>query len=370
MNNNSRRAIAFLIGLGIIIFFVWFFSDIVIYIFIAFLLSLLGSPLVKLLTRIHVGKWKFPTSLAAAITLAVIIGVIGLLFYLLIPALVNEIKYLTTLDISSVSESIQNWLNQFDKPLRKFGILQRRQHVTDLLNAEFTEFVQRISMSSVVSGTASVIGSLFVALFSILFMTFFSLKDHKIFFKMVRSWLPNNVQDNYDHILEATGKQFTSYFRGVMLEMFIVGFLEFLICFILGVPNALIIGTIGGLLNIIPYVGTLIAIVVSLIVGITSLLPASPEMSLVWATVIKILAAFLVAKMTDDFILQPYIYGRQTHSHPLEIFIVILAAGYLGGVFAMIFAVPAYTLLRIIVSEFFGAQFSTADEREKMLSDG
>lgn len=369
MNNNSRSAIAILIGLGIIFFFLWFFSDIVIYIFIAFLLSLLGSPLVKLLTRIHIGKWRFPSSLAAAITLLVIIGVIGLLFYLLIPALVNEVKFLTTLDFSSVGESIQDWLNQFDKPLRKYGILKRRQHVTDLLNAEVTEFVQRISMSSVLSGTASVVGSLFVALFSILFMTFFSLKDHKIFFKVVRSWLPNNVQDNYDNILEATGKQFSSYFRGVMVEMFIVGFLEFLICFILGVPNAPIIGAIGGLLNIIPYVGTLIAIAVSLIVGVTSLLPASPEMSLVWATVIKILAAFLVAKMADDFILQPFIYGRQTHSHPLEIFIVILAAGYLGGVFAMIFAVPAYTLLRIIVGEFFGTQFATADEREKMLSD-
>ena len=368
MNNNSKSAIAILIGLGIMIFFLWFFSDIVIYIFIAFLLSLLGSPLMKLLTRIRIGKWHFPSSLAAGITLIIIIGIITLLFYLLIPALVNEIKFLTTLDFSSVGESIQDWLNQFDKPLRKYGVLQRRQHVTDLMNAEFTGFVQRISMSSVVSGTASLVGSLFVALFSILFMTFFSLKDHKIFFKMVRSWLPNNVQDNFDNILEATGKQFSAYFRGVMLEMFIVGFLEFLICAILGVPNALIIGTVGGLLNIIPYVGTLIAIAVSIIVGITSLLPTSPEMSLVWATVIKIAAAIGVAKMVDDFILQPFIYGRQTHSHPLEIFIVILMAGYIGGVFAMIFAVPAYTLLRIVISEFFGSQFASADERERMLA--
>lgn len=152
------------------------------------------------------------------------------------------------------------------------------------------------------------------------------------------------------------------------MEMFIVGFLEFLICFILGVPNALIIGTIGGLLNIIPYVGTLIAVVVSIIVGVTSLLPASPEMALVWSTVIRIAAAFVVAKLVDDFVLQPYIYGKQTHSHPLEIFIVILMAGYIGGVFSMIFAVPAYTLLRIIINEFFGAQFATADEREEMLT--
>ena len=233
----------------------------------------------------------------------------------------------------------------------------------------WASMVQKISMSSVVSGTASLIKTLFVAIFSILFMTFFSLKDHKIFFKMVRSWLPNTVQDNYDNILNATGKQITSYFRGVAMEMFIVGFLEFLICAILGVPNAVVIGAIGGLLNIIPYVGTLIAITVSIIIGITSLLPASPEMSLVWATVIKIVAAFGVAKMIDDFILQPFIYGKQTHSHPLEIFIVILMAGYIGGIFAMIFAVPAYTLLRIVVNEFFGNQFATADEREKMLSD-
>ena len=368
MNNNSNSAFAILLGLGIIIFLLWFFSDIVIYIFIAFILSLLGSPLVKLLTNIRIGKWQFPSSLAAAITLMLIIGVIGLLFYLLIPALVNEIKFLTTIDMSSVGESIEKWLNQFDKPLRKYGMLERRQHVTDMLINEWTEVVKKLSMSSIVSGTASMIGSLLVAIFSILFMTFFSLKDHKIFFKMIRSWLPNDVQDNFDNILEATGKQISAYFRGVMMEMFIVGFLEFLICAIFGVPNAIIIGAIGGLLNIIPYVGTIIAIVISVIIGITSLLPISPEMSLIWANIIKIVAAFGVAKMVDDFVLQPYIYGRQTHSHPLEIFIVILMAGYIGGIFAMIFAVPAYTLLRIIVNEFFGSKFATADEREKMLS--
>jgi predicted PurR-regulated permease PerM len=368
MENSRNNLLAIMLGLAFILFLCWFFSDIVIYIFIAFVLSLLGSPLVKLLTKIHIGNWRFPSSLAAAITLILIIAVIGLLFYLLIPALVNEIKFLTTLDFASVGESIQDWLNQFDKPLRKYGVLTRRQHVTDLLNAEYAAFVQKIHMSSIVSGTASIVKSVFVALFSILFMTFFSLKDHTIFFSLVRSWLPNKYQNNFDNILDATGKQISSYFRGVMLEMFIVGFLEFLICAILGVPNALIIGAIGGLLNIIPYVGTLIAIILSIIVGITSLLPVSPDMELVWSTVIRIAAAFAIAKAIDDFILQPFIYGRQTHSHPLEIFIVILMAGYLGGVFAMIFAVPAYTLLRIIVNEFFGSQFASADERERMLN--
>ena len=145
MENSSNRLFAIMAGLAFIIFLCWFFSDIVIYIFIAFILSQLGSPLMKLLGKIKVGKWQFPSSLAAAITLLVIIACIGLLFYLLIPALVNEIKFLTTIDISSVGESIQKWLNQFDKPLRKYGVLQRRQHVSDLLLGEWTAFVQKIN---------------------------------------------------------------------------------------------------------------------------------------------------------------------------------------------------------------------------------
>lgn len=366
--NNSKSLVAILAGLALICFLGWFFSDILIYIFVAFVLSLLGTPIVNFLTKIKIKKWQFPKSLAAGITLILIIFCIGLIFYILVPIIVKEITYLTTLDIFSVGESIEKWVNQFDKPLRRFGIIQRREHVFDLITAEWVSFVKKINMSSLVSGTANAIGTLAVAIFSILFMTFFSLKDHNIFFKMIRSWLPNKYQKNFDNILDATGKQVSAYFRGVLMEMVIIGFLEFLICFILKVPNAYIIGIIGGLLNIIPYVGPIIAAVVGVLVGVTSLIPAAPEMSVFLITAVKILGAFVVSKMIDDFILQPYIYGRQTHSHPLEIFIVILMAGYLGGVFAMIFAVPAYTLLRIVVNEFFGSQFASETEREQMLA--
>ena len=93
------------------------------------------------------------------------------------------------------------------------------------------------------------------------------------------------------------------------------------------------------------------------------------EGALIVQAIIKVVAVIIVTKGIDDFLLQPTIYGKRTQTHPLEIFIIILMAGYVGGIFAMIFAVPAYTLLRIIVNEFFGSQFASADEREKMLSN-
>ncbi|MBO7646629.1 MAG: AI-2E family transporter, partial [Bacteroidales bacterium] len=75
----------------------------------------------------------------------------------------------------------------------------------------------------------------------------------------------------------------------------------------------------------------------------------------------------VATKLLDDFVLQPTIYGKRTQTHPLEIFIVILMAGYVGGIFAMIFAVPAYTILRIVVQVFFGAYF--APEGDEIVAD-
>lgn len=148
------------------------------------------------------------------------------------------------------------------------------------------------------------------------------------------------------------------------MEMIIVGFIEIILGLILRVPNAIAIGTIGGLLNIIPYVGPLIAALTGIVLSVSSIFTHDMASNMILITIIKVVSVFCVAKLIDDFVLQPYIYGKQTHTHPLEIFIVIMMAGYVGGVFAMIFAVPAYTLLRIVINEFFGAYFANTEESE------
>jgi len=354
---NNKSLIAVIIFLAIIIFLGWFFSDILIYMFAAFVLSFLGTPLVKLLTHIKIGKFQFPVSLAAAITLIAIILVIFLAFYFLIPVISKEITSLMAIDPTVITSGMQDWFNKFDQPLRKFGIIGRHEHFSAIISNEWQGIIQKVDMSNIVSNTLSATGTILVALFSILFMTFFSLKDHSIFFKMIKGWIPLKYRDNFDHILEATRKQVSSYFIGVLIEMLTVGALDMILCLMFRVPNAVLIGSIGGLLNIIPYVGPLIACLASIVITVTSLIPLTPEAHLITAMVIKVVIAFGITKLVDDFVLQPYIYGKSTQTHPLEIFIVILMAGYIGGVFGMIFAVPAYTLIRIVVKEFFGAYY-------------
>ena len=193
-------------------------------------------------------------------------------------------------------------------------------------------------------------------------MTFFALKDNGIFFKMIKKWLPKRFHQNFSNILNATGEQLTSYFVGVFIDMLIIAVLETILFLIFGVPKALLIGIMGGLLNIIPFVGPIISAVLGVLIALTALIASDPGSATIVSTIIKVITIVIVSKGLDDFIFQPQIYGKRTHTHPLEIFIVILMAGYIGGVLAIFFAVPAYTLLRIVVKEFFGAYFSEEDD--------
>lgn len=355
--NNNKSLLVIIILLAILVFLGWFFWDILVYMLLALALSFIGKPLMRLMSRIKFKNNPFPVSLAAIISLIVIVSALSVFSYFLLPIIINQINFLLNIDPSSLNVEFSNWLNKLDPTLRRYGFLSNDEHFSNFVIKEAEQILHKIDMYSVVSNTFQVGKNLIIGLFSVLFMTFFTLKDHGIFFKMIKEWIPTSYRTNFSNILDATGKQLSSYFIGVFIDMLFVGSIEFLLCLIFGIPNALLIGVVGGVLNIIPFVGPILAACLSVAISLTSLIPANPESVVLFNTTLKVLLIIFVTKGIDDFFLQPTIYGKRTQTHPLEIFIVILMAGYVGGVFAMIFAVPAYTLIRIVVKEFFGNYF-------------
>lgn len=360
--SSTKNFLAISFILGVLIFLGWYFWDILVYMIISLGLSFLGKPLMNLLGRIKLKGKPFPTSVSAVITLITIITSIFLVFYFLIPIVIREVSALATIDLTSISDEFSAWLNSLDPVLRKYGFINGNDHFSNLIIEQLNKELTKISMSNFVNNTFGIVSSFFIGTFSVLFMTFFSLKDHGIFFRMVKEWIPIKYRTNFSNILYASGQQMSSYFIGIVLDMVCVGVIEFLLCLIFRVPNAYLIGTIGGLLNIIPFVGPIIACAAGVSIALISLIPTAPAATLLMHTVVKILCIFCVTKMIDDFLLQPTIYGKRTQTHPLEIFIVILMAGHIGGILAMIFAVPGYTILRIVVREFFGNYFSNSSD--------
>lgn len=360
---NDKRFITIIILLTVIVFLCWKFIDIVIYMLIALALAFIGQPLMRILLKIKIKQWEFPTALAAAITLTVLFGAISLFCIFIVPVLINEFNFVTSIDPTAISTGATEWLNKADPFLHKYGFLSQHEHFADLVTAEMLKMTETIDMSNIVSNTASVIKAIFIGTFSVLFMTFFTLKDHHIFFKMLGRWIPVQYRNNFANILNTTGKQLSSYFIGVFIDMLCVGIIIFILCIALRVPNAILIGAIGGLMNIIPFVGPIISCILGIVISLTSLIPMNPDSAMIVAMLVKIISIFCITKLLDDFVLQPTIYGKRTQTHPLEIFIVILMAGSVGGILAMIFAVPLYTLLRTVVKEFFGAYFFNESEQ-------
>lgn len=355
---NNKRVIAIILFLVLLGFMAWFFSNVLIYMFIALVLTVLGTPLMKLLTKIKIGKWKFPTTLAAVITLLVIVASAFVIVFFAFPLLINEFQTLLAFDPEMVAINFDDWFAHTELWLKDHGILQRSDNLSVILMTYANSVLQDFSITNLFSSAISMMSALFIGTFAVLFMLFFSLKDNQIFFKMIRKVIPTSYRENYDHILEETKSQVTRYFTGVFCEMIIIGCLEGVICHFLGVPHAALIGFFGGLLNIIPYVGPLIAIILGIIISVTSIITSVISSSAIIWVIVKVIGTFICCKLIDDTVLQPIIYGKSVQAHPLEIFIVILMAAHVGGVLGLILAVPAYSFLRIIVKELFGAYYT------------
>jgi len=260
-------------------------------------------------------------------------------------------------DPALYTQALGNWLHQADFFLREHGFLSNNEHIGDILLIQMKSFIGSISISSVIGNIISFAGALLILLFSVIFLTFFALKDKEIFFKMVRSAIPVSFRENYDRILEQSKVQVVRYFYGVFLDNIIFGIAIGVACYFANIPNALLIGFLAGIFNIIPYIGPFIAMGLGLAISITSLLPHNPSAEILSLLFWKLAIIFAILKAVDAFVLTPIIFGKSMKIHPIEIFIIILLAGYIGGITAMIFAVPAYSMLRIIIKEFFGSYY-------------
>jgi predicted PurR-regulated permease PerM len=120
---------------------------------------------------------------------------------------------------------------------------------------------------------------------------------------------------------------------------------------ILGGPNARLIGFLGGMMNIIPYLGPVIGALIGVILASLSVLGMGDYDSLI-LTIFTVFAVFAGANAIDNFVLQPQIYSKSVKAHPVEIFLAIIIGGKLSGIAGMILAIPTYTVIKVIARQF------------------
>ena len=178
------------------------------------------------------------------------------------------------------------------------------------------------------------------------------LKDQKIFKEKAKKILPDSNEEKILNSIEKINQLLTRYFIGLLIQLTVVFISYFIVLIIFGSNNALIIAFLCALLNVIPYIGPIIATVLSAVLTLISSIGTNFRTEML-PTTIYVVIGFLIVQLIDNNISQPIIFSKSVKSHPLEIFLVTLISGITFGIFGMVVAIPIYTIMKVIAKEFF-----------------
>lgn len=358
-------------GLSIVAALCWYFRNILVYIAIAFVISLIGRPIIKLLRKVSIKGKHAPDWLLSILTIVAVFAVLLLIITQIIPMVSNIIRDASMVNASTYFDS--NPIEQLNEWLiGMFPNLGSDFDVVAIIMDKLREIANFSNVSGLVGSVASFVSSLVVTLFSVIFISFFFLKDASLFERIVCALVPDRVEHTLSTTLHDIKQLLSRYFVGLVLEMLGVALIDFLGLWLiarLDFSYAIGIAFIAGLLNVIPYVGPLLGEGIGVILGVILKMGTGAGLSVsLWAFALIILAIMLTAQLIDNFIYQPVIYSTSIKAHPLEIFIVLLMAGHIGGVVGMLVAIPVYTVIRVIAIRFF-YRFKPIQRLDPDLSD-
>lgn len=332
-------------------FLIWRFSFMIVWILIAAILSFIGHPLVRFFDNVHFKKWNMPHSLSAALSLLVIVLVLIGMVSIFVPLIVQQGETISKIDVNLLAKNMQRPLQWLDDEMRAFGVIPDEQTLQDFIVIKAKSLVNIGSVTTIVNRIFNAAGTIFVGLFSVLFIAFFFLKDENMFEDTLLLLVPVKQHDATRRVFADTKNLLRRYFIGVILEVIGVMTIISLGLWILGVDNALLIGFFGGMMNIIPYLGPIIGALIAVTLGVSATLAAGAYNELL-SVLAKLGGVLVVANFIDNNILVPMIYSKSVKAHPLEIFFVIIMGGSLAGLIGMLLAIPVYTILRVIAKEF------------------
>ena len=194
-------------------------------------------------------------------------------------------------------------------------------------------------VSALISGTSQVI----VALIIMPFMLFYLLRDGKGLRDYITQFLPNKLREPVGKVLSDVNQQLSNYVRGQITVAVIVAIMFIFFFKIIGLRYAVTLGITAGILNLVPYLGSFLAMIPALVLGLI----AGPVMLL------KVIIVFIVEQTIEGRFVSPLILGSQLNIHPITILFVLLTSGSMFGIWGVLLGIPIYASAKVVISEIF-----------------
>jgi len=347
LSNGILRAVAIIAGAVLFCYFIYAIRSVVAYIAIAGVVALLGRPIILFLRN----KLKFPNTLAVVATMVLMLGIFFGILALFIPLISEQSKNLSLLDLEELKANLNTLYFQI---VEYFGMTT--DGVNDLLQESGLEesVIKGLDLGFIpnfLNAFVNVLSNFSIGLFSVLFISFFFLKDSRLLQNGLLIFVPDNKEGNMVDSIEKIKGLLSRYFAGILLQLLILFIIYMVTLFIVGVENAIVIAFLCALFNIIPYIGPLAGGAIMLTLTMTSFLGYDFS-TVILPKALYVLIGVVIGQLVDNFFSQPFIFSTSVKSHPLEIFLVIIIAGLLFGVVGMVVAVPGYTAIKVILKAF------------------
>lgn len=341
--NGILRALGIILAVALVLYFLYKIQSVIVYIAVAAVISLIGRPIILFLRL----KLKFSNTIAVVVTMILLLGVLVGLVGLFIPLIVEQGQNLALLNIEQLQINIENLYDQIVTYF-EFNNIDVEQSLKDSNLLSKLDFaIIPDFLNSFISG----LGSFSIGLFSVLFISFFFLKDSKLFEDGIMTFVPNGNEAKSKRSITAIKDLLSRYFVGLIFQILILFIIYTIVLLIFDIDNAIVIAFLCALLNLVPYVGPLVSGFLMLLLSMSSNLGESFS-DVILPKTTYVMIGFVIAQLVDNFFSQPYIFSKSVKSHPLEIFLVIIISGILFGIVGMIVAIPTYTAIKVILKEF------------------
>jgi predicted PurR-regulated permease PerM len=338
------RALAIVAAIIGVLYFVNAIFILITYILIAAVVSLIGRPIVLFLRT----RLKFNQNLAAITAMAVLLGILAMIIALVVPLMVQQGENLSLLDLKGLRASINELYNEIST---YFGI-ENKYALQNLTETKLFNSLSLDQLPGFFNSILTLLGSVSAGLFSVIFISFFFLKDSVLFEKGILLFIPLKEHVKTQEAFLKITDLLSRYFLGLLFQILILFVIYSIVLSIFSVPNAMVIAFLCALLNLIPYVGPIVGGFLMMFLTMSSQLGNSFNTVILPKTT-YVMIGFLLGQLVDNFLSQPLIFSKSVKSHPLEIFLIILCGGLLWGVTGMVVAIPFYTAIKVVVKVFF-----------------
>lgn len=295
------------------------------------------NPLVDLFER----KWHVPRVLTIVV-----------LFLLVVVALIWIINTLIPIVQGQVNSLIKNWpriwndaVNATQNALRDPRLHSVRGNIDQIIdNAQKTLFKSGQDAVNAtltnISSAVSIITMIVMTLMTAPFILFFMLKDGHQLRPYLTKFAPQRWQASFSQLLYDVNSALAAYIRGQITVAFWVGVMFAIGYSIIGLPYGLALAILAGFLNLIPYFGTFIAFIPTLVIGIMTSLPM----------LVKVLIVFMIEQLIEGRVISPLIMGNKLEMHPITTILLLIGASSVWGLWGVVFGIPIYAILKIIIS--------------------